>query len=278
MRLCTTITYEQGQLVYYKRRDSNRWKGPRTVIGQDNHHVLVKHGGVYVRVNPCSLRPVQVIPEQNVSSEKEKDNDKDCETPCSQDIPYDNDFIPAPNTSNTYNLNIDSNEGIDSACVESRQLSSTKVSEEHNSDYSEGLSCNPEQLADEEAENLTKLNGKVPAKGTRIHYQLPDSSVVKDAIVISRPEKSTGVHKYWFNVKDVDTDAMKSINFNELKQWSYATEDILINSYNPNAVDIIQAKSKELQNWKDHNVYSEVDNIGQSCISTRSGNIRKNEK
>ena len=62
---------------------------------------------------------------------------------------------------------------------------------------------------------------------------------------------------------------MKSINFNELKQWRYAAEDILINSYNPNAVDIIQAMPKELQNWKEHNVYSNVDSVGQRCISTR---------
>ena len=71
---------------------------------------------------------------------------------------------------------MDPNEDIVSACVESSQLGLTEVSEEHNSDGSEGISCKPEQLADEEAENPTKLNGKVPAKGTRIHYQLPNSS------------------------------------------------------------------------------------------------------
>ena len=281
MRPCTSITYEQGQLVYYKRRDSNKQKDPGTVTGNDNHHVLVKHGGVYVRVHPCSLRPVQIMPEQNVSLEKEKEDGKDFETLCSQDTTDDYDFIPATNSSNTGNLNIDPDEGVDIACVESSQLGSTDVSEEHtcNSDGSEGISCNPEQSADEEVENTTKLNGKVPAKGTRIHYQLSDSSVIKEAyIVISRAGKSTGVHKYWFNVKDVDTDAMKSLNFNEWKQWRYVTEDILINSYNPNDVDIIQAKSKELQNWKDHNLYSEVENVGQKCISTRWVISEKNKR
>ena len=43
---------------------------------------------------------------------------------------------------------------------------------------------------------LQNLKGKVPAKGTTIHYQLTDSSVVKEAIVISRAGKSTVVHKY----------------------------------------------------------------------------------
>ena len=114
--------------------------------------------GVYVQVHPCSLRHVQIMPEENVSSEKEKENDKDCETSCSQDITDDYDFIPAPNTSNAGNLTIDPDEGIDSACAKSSQLGSTDVSEE-------GISCNPKQ-----AENPTKLNGKVPAKGTKIHH------------------------------------------------------------------------------------------------------------
>ena len=51
-----------------------------------------------------------------------------------------------------------------------------------------------------------------------------------------------------------------------MKQLRYAAEDILINSYNPNAIDIIQTKSKEIQNWKDHFEYSEVENVGQRCI------------
>ena len=32
-------------------------EGPGIVIGRDNHQVFVKHGGTYVRVNPCQLRP-----------------------------------------------------------------------------------------------------------------------------------------------------------------------------------------------------------------------------
>ena len=148
--------------ITYKRRDSNKWKCQGTVIGKDNHQVLIKHVGAYVRVHPGSLRQVQIMPTQNVSSQKEKENDEDCETSGSQDTTDDYDFIPAANTSNAGNLNIGPDEGIDSACVESDQLGSTDVSEEHtcNSDGSEGISCYPEQSADEEAENPTKLKGE----------------------------------------------------------------------------------------------------------------------
>ena len=41
--------------MYYKRNDSFKCKGPGTVLGQERQKILVKHGGVYVRVHPCRL-------------------------------------------------------------------------------------------------------------------------------------------------------------------------------------------------------------------------------
>ena len=40
-----------GCRVYYKRDNSNKWKGPRIVIGQDGKIILIRHGSVYVRVS-----------------------------------------------------------------------------------------------------------------------------------------------------------------------------------------------------------------------------------
>ena len=34
------------------------WKGPAMVIGIDNKQAFVRHGGIYVRVNPCTLQLV----------------------------------------------------------------------------------------------------------------------------------------------------------------------------------------------------------------------------
>ena len=47
-------------MVYYKRNDSNVWRGPGVVIGRDGKQVLVKHGGVYIRVNVCRLMSSQL--------------------------------------------------------------------------------------------------------------------------------------------------------------------------------------------------------------------------
>ena len=36
----------QGDTVFYKRNDSERWKGLGKVIGYDNKQIFVRHGGL----------------------------------------------------------------------------------------------------------------------------------------------------------------------------------------------------------------------------------------
>ena len=58
-RTATGLVYEVGDLVYYKRNDPKRWRGPGTVIGKVRNQIYVKHGGSYLRVNPCHIRPIK---------------------------------------------------------------------------------------------------------------------------------------------------------------------------------------------------------------------------
>ena len=55
VRTSGDIKYVTGDRVYYRRRIDKSWRGPATVLGTDGQQVLVKHGGVYVRVHPCRL-------------------------------------------------------------------------------------------------------------------------------------------------------------------------------------------------------------------------------
>ena len=55
----TTKVFNNGDHVYYKRPDHKEWRGPGVILGLDASHVLVRHGGSYVRVSPCHLRKVQ---------------------------------------------------------------------------------------------------------------------------------------------------------------------------------------------------------------------------
>ena len=53
------IVHLNGDLVYYKRCDHLKWKGPATVLGKVGQQVLLKHGGYYICVHPCRLRLVE---------------------------------------------------------------------------------------------------------------------------------------------------------------------------------------------------------------------------
>ena len=54
VRTTGEIKYFTGDKVFYQR-NNKEWKGPCTVLGQEGQQVLVKHGGVYLRVHPCRL-------------------------------------------------------------------------------------------------------------------------------------------------------------------------------------------------------------------------------
>ena len=89
-RITTGITYEIGDIDYYKRKNSNKWKGPGKIIGKEDKYILVKHGGYYIRVHPCSLQlvdsigpnklegtPGNINAEESMAGTEEKNSNKD---------------------------------------------------------------------------------------------------------------------------------------------------------------------------------------------------------
>ena len=55
VRTSITDLYKNGDLVLYKRNESDRLLDPGAVIGWEHKQVLVKHGATYVRVHPSCL-------------------------------------------------------------------------------------------------------------------------------------------------------------------------------------------------------------------------------
>ena len=47
--------YTTGDLVFYKRANSEQWHGPGTVVGQDGKQIFVKYGSTYVRLHTCRI-------------------------------------------------------------------------------------------------------------------------------------------------------------------------------------------------------------------------------
>ena len=71
VRTSGDFKYINCDTVYYKYKDSRAWHGPVVFLGQDCQQVLLKHGGVYVRVHTCRLNFVkssQTVESDNVPS------------------------------------------------------------------------------------------------------------------------------------------------------------------------------------------------------------------
>ena len=84
-RETTAIEYEIGDMIYYIRKSSDKWKGPGTVIGKENTQILVTHGRYYIRVHPCSLQLISnnVYILETFRKDKNTDDEKLVEKDCS---------------------------------------------------------------------------------------------------------------------------------------------------------------------------------------------------
>ena len=85
-------------------------------------------------------------------------------------------------------------------------------------------------------------------------------------MIISRAGKASGKNKYWFNVKDLEDDTVKSVDFENIRSWKNLNEEVLL--CKNETFEVVEAKLRELENWK-NNVYNAVEDDGQSQVSVR---------
>ena len=110
---------------------------------------------------------------------------------------------------------------------------------------------------------LQKENWIVPSLGSEVTYEDPDRNEWRKAMILSRAGKSSGMNKYWFNIKDLEDGSMKSVDFENINSWKNLNEEVLL--CKNEMFDIEEGKLNELDNWKNNcknKVYSEVDNEG----------------
>ena len=114
-------------------------------------------------------------------------------------------------------------------------------------------------------------------KGLHIKYVNKDKQWVEGDL-LSRAGKATGKYKSHWNVMDKSKDSIEEVNF-ENTEWNSlgytecdnVPEETYMCELFLSEVDelTIEAKEKELENWKSDNVYEEVDDEGQDYISAR---------
>ena len=253
-----------GDLVYYKRLDNRKWKGPGKVIGTDSSNVLIKHGSNYVRVHAS-----RVLLEKKCSPEEQDDPREKKEEGREKSKREDQERREKKEDTeeSTDDSSTDDSEGSESSERSCEEFHESK-----------------EQVGDDQIERnlLPELpmenKKKSVKKGMSVEYRLQDGTT-KSGVVVRRTGKASGKYRNCWEI-DEDNNGQR-IEYDTEKDWKEwreqetATEDgphdIMYLSPETQRIreeKIEEAKKSELDKWKEEEVFQEVEDKGQERLST----------
>ncbi|CAC5386684.1 unnamed protein product [Mytilus coruscus] len=102
-----------------------------------------------------------------------------------------------------------------------------------------------------------------------------------EGVVLSRAGKASSNSRNWYNVEyrtpedlrgnkiSIDLSRVDELEVVKSETNQYIEDDEESEEVFFNEIDFCDARKAELENWKRHNVYKEVEDFGQSCVSTR---------
>ena len=201
-RTATSKSFQNGEMVYYKRRGEKEWRGPAVVLGIEGKQILVKHGGTYYRVSPCNLQSIRGANDGNKQETKTYTEDsiqtamegEELQIGKTTPVHVDNTIAISPSESTI----------PDTITPEPTECSSSST-------YTESKTVAPEVA--------------LPKVSERVRFIDPDTNQQEDYVVISRAGKAGGRHKYWLNVKNIKTNAIKSIDFEIIEEWNQIDDE-----------------------------------------------------
>lgn len=240
---------QNGDEVFYKRSGSNEWHGPGIVIGRDGKQVLVRHGGVYVRVHVCRLTRGNSAQSDGGTGGDGSGNEGGKETVSVED----------------------SDEESGGSSEDGEATRETAVASGVQETESEGSSEDAEEARETAVASGTQetvLHPKVKV-GQRIQGVHKTSGELRSGRILSRAGKATGKYKDCYNIKwDSDgsegwTDVRE--DFRDLRVLGDDVEMMVLF----NSDEVLCAKKKEIASWQENGVYEEVENVGQEALSVR---------
>ena len=270
------VPFFQGENVFYKRDDNNRWRGPGRVIGQDGKVLFIRHGSQLIRVSTCRAIKVdssQTLKDDEVLNDPEKNDELQINEEGLTDLEM---------------------ETIVTVEREPQNDESKKVENSHHAHPN--LETLPENISNTNRrqsieENSSDRSARIPKPQENIRYKLSDEDEWIYAKVVSKGGKSSGKNKFYMNIVNENTDDLLGIHLDKVKyevidtdatnvekvgfdtaKYPTQNEEVNVTSIpysEHNSPKVRQAKEKELENWKSFDVYTEVPDIGQKTISTR---------
>ena len=125
----------------------------------------------------------------------------------------------------------------------------------------------------------------MPVVNERIRYRTEDNDEWTYAQINGKGGKSTGKNKFYFNVTDETEGTQKGVHLDRVhfeimdKPDDKSDEDVNITTIPTSEhwkTEVVQAKEREIDNWKTFKVFTEVPDNGQKTISTKWVITKKN--
>ena len=259
-----------GDEVFYKRNNSDRWHGPGIVVGRDGKQVLVRHGGTLHRVHTCRLsrRPAGDADEPTGSTDSQvlgetepdellppagEDREEEVESDTASLDDGDGDPGEEPRSADGVDDMADGSGPVESD--ESSTAAEASVDVVSESDIP--MAC----------DSTTVAGVRSWKRGERFQGRDADNGEIISGRILGRAGKSTGVHKHCYNIEDSRgwTGWYDLSTLQELQVVPDAAEMLVLHCNDA----VTRAKEKEMENWRANDVYDEVPDEGQSTISTR---------
>ena len=283
--------FNNGDKVYFLRE--NKWKGPGWVIGQDNVVVFIRYGGALVRVHESRIKRDLVKSADLSKTVVNKPQPLSLVDPVNDklygNISHDDDGIgdhSHESEEGQNNENSDTEENAPDHESDS-DYDPTEDAQDQGSDtdYNSVEDVNDQDSnAHNDQEIVEEINGGIQLGGNNtlklnenqtIKFRVNGETSDREATILSRAGKASTNKKSWYNIEYKKPENMKgdkiSIDLSTVQNLNRVntenegeTEEIFINN-----IDFKEAQKAELDSWKHHNVYQEVEDLGRQCVSTR---------
>ena len=113
----------------------------------------------------------------------------------------------------------------------------------------------------------------LPKRHQCVEFKPVNSENWKRCRILSKC-KSTGKHRNWVNIQNIDDRTEESIDWeNMVQEWNVLNNNVFLATGKDHGYEV--AKETELENWKKMGVYEVVEDDGQSYITVRWVNTEK---
>lgn len=313
-RTHSNVIYFNGDDVFYKRDDSNRWKGPGRVVGQDGTKLLIKIPTGLISVHKCrvmltsdaeenrlkNVHDEVIVPNVNETAVNQlsRNDDDDDDEHWFDRRNLDNEDVQDPGDTEDHphhphevlkDLNETANDEVENLVVADDHDNREEINQDINVDNPIVHEEEPPapQVDDqvEENTNAVKVNTvkDLPKINQCVQYRAPDTDEWINIKVIGRAGRVTGVNKFWLNVRNLDDEVESSLDWkNGVTEWRPLEHQVMVASLKDDRFE--EARNRELSNWKKMQVYDEVNDEGQNFITGRwvytekttdQGNVKK---